>query len=121
MARRTSLGTGVGPGAINWYFFIGPPPWNPRDARARATASRSYSRRDAACQAGERRRRSRRRASERDDEDRVQVVAGRGEELDHLAVVEGEPRRAEALRVRGQVRAPAREPSLEVGQPIATV
>ncbi len=22
IARRTSLGTGVGPGAINWYFFM---------------------------------------------------------------------------------------------------
>ena len=38
MARRTWLGTGVGPGAINWYFFIGASPsrvrrlvtWGPR-------------------------------------------------------------------------------------------
>src|SRR5262245_58828617 len=60
-------------------------------------------------------------SAEGGDEDRVQSLGVRREEPNDLVVIEREPRRAEALRVGGEVGAPADEPGLEVGEAGAAV
>src|SRR6266545_4425436 len=61
------------------------------------------------------------RMAQRRDEDRIQAVGRRREELDDEAVVEREPARSETLRVRGQVGAAARNAGLQVREAIAPV
>src|SRR5262245_15880153 len=92
IAGSAWLGTGVGPGAMSCYFFM------------EATLPRRFGP-----------------SAEGGDEDRVQSLGVRREEPHDLVVIEREPRRAEALRVRGEVRAPADEPGLEVGEAGAAV
>src|SRR6267143_488718 len=59
------------------------------------------------------------RTPQRRHEDRVLAGGVRREELDHEPVIEREPGGTEALGVRGEISATARQPRLEIGQAIA--
>jgi len=60
-------------------------------------------------------------STERGDEDRVESFARRSEELHDGAIVEREPRGAEALGIGAEVRAAADDARGEVGETIAAI
>src|SRR5262245_29131510 len=104
MASSTSLGMGVGPGAINWYFFIDSSLGIWTAACAANPCHARTIRYSLGCRVESRRRRRRgHRPAQSRDENGLASGAERGEELDHGAIVEGETRGAEALGIGREV------------------
>src|SRR5262245_56993003 len=116
MASRTSLGTGVGPGAMSWYFFI-----EFRPSRLDADLTTPLALPAPAPIVSCRPRASAHGMPERGDEQGIAARCVGSKEVDDVSVVVREAAGAEAERVRGEIRAATTQAGVEVDEAVAAV